>query len=82
MTTIIKIDEVKGHVEFSCADGVKQKAQDLFAPTAEGIKEKVVAYCELYSSSVDVVAKIESKEVTKMRALEGKAVTLAEVVTK
>lgn len=75
---IIKIDEVKGHVEFDCGDGVVQKAQDLFTDTADGITVKVGNYCELYSASTKPA--IAPAEVTKMRAIENKAFTKAEVV--
>ena len=74
---IIKIYEDKGHVEFDCGDGVIQKNQDLFADTAEGIQENVAKYCLLYNESVK--SPLDSKEVTKMRAVEGKAIP-AEVI--
>ena len=79
---IIKIDEVKGHVEFECEDGRVQRAQDLFASTAEEIKAKVSAYCEIYVAPTATI-KVETAEIPKMRAVEGKAITLvakAEVI--
>ena len=74
---IIKIYEDKGHVEFECGDGVVQKNQDLFTDTADGIKENVANYCGLYLANVKPA--IDSKEITKMRAIENKAFTKAEV---
>lgn len=75
---IIKIYEDKGHVEFECGDGVVQKNQDLFTDTADGIKDNVANYCAIYSASVKQV--IAPAEVTKMRAVEGKTFTKAEVI--
>lgn len=74
---IIKIYEDKGHVEFDCGDGVTQKNQDLFTDTADGIKANVANYCELYLTNVKPA--LDSKEVTKMRAVEGKAFTMESV---